>query len=176
MLIREARAVDAAAIARVHVDSWRTTYAGILPSDFLASLSYEEREQSWSRTLSAPDGRSFTCVAEDGEGRIVGFASGGREREGDPTYRGELYAIYVLAQCQRRGIGSRLTAAVVRRLVEQDIDSMLLWVLAGNPSRGFYENLGARRIREKPAKVGGIEVIEVAYGWSNLQSLSDLGA
>ena len=52
---------------------------------------------------------------------------------------------------------------------------MLLWVLADNPSRGFYETLGARRIREKRAKVGGIEVIEVAYGWSNLQYLSNLG-
>ena len=176
MLIREAHAVDAAAIARVHVDSWRTTYAGILPSDFLASLSYEEREQSWSRALSAPSRRSFICVAEAEEGRIVGFASGGPEREGDPAYKGELYAIYVLAQCQRRGIGSRLTAAVVRRLVEQDIDSMLLWVLADNPSRGFYETLGARRIGEKPARVGGIEVIEVAYGWSNLLYLSNLGA
>ena len=175
MLIREAHAVDAAAIARVHVDSWRTTYAGILPSDFLASLSYEGREQSWSRMLSAPGKRSFTCVAEDDEGRVVGFASGGPEREGDPAYKGELYAIYVLEQCQRRGIGRRLTAAVVRRLVEQDIDAMLLWVLAANPSRGFYETLGARRIREKATRVGGIEVVEVAYGWSTLRDLSNLG-
>ena len=87
-----------------------------------------------------------------------------------------MYAIYVLAQLQRRGIGARLTAAVVRRLVEQDIDSMLLWVLADNPSRGFYETLGGRRIREKATEVGGIEVIEVAYGWPDLQHLSQLGA
>ena len=175
MFIREAHAVDAAAIARVHVDSWRTTYAGLLPSDFLASLSYEEREQYWSRVLSASARTSFICVAEDEEGRIVGFASGGPERDGDAAYNGELYAIYVLAQCQRRGIGSRLTATVVRWLVEQDIDSMLLWVLADNPSRGFYETMGARRIREKAAKVGGIEVVEVAYGWSDLRDLSNLG-
>ena len=175
MLIREARAADAAAIARVHVDSWRTTYAGILPADFLAALSYATREESWSRVLSAPGGRSFTCVAEDEEGRIVGFASGGPEREGDPVYKGELYAIYVLAQCQRRGIGSRLTWAVVRSLVERDIESMLLWVLADNPSRGFYETLGARRIRERATEVGGIEVIEVAYGWPSLPRLSNLG-
>ena len=176
MLIREAHAVDAAAIARVHVDSWRTTYAGILPSDFLASLSYVKREQFWSRALSAPGRSSFICVAEDEEGRIVGFSSGGPERGGGLTYKGELYAIYVLAQCQRRGIGSRLTSAVVRRLVEQDIDSMLLWVLADNPSRGFYETLGARRIGEKAVDVGGIEVTEVAYGWSSLQHLLNLGA
>ena len=176
MLIREAHAVDAAAIARVHVDSWRTTYEGILPSDFLASLSYEEREQSWKESLSVPGGKTFICVAEDDEGRVVGFASGGPEREGNSVYRGELYAIYVLERCQRRGVGRCLAAAVIRRLVEQGIDSMMLWVLADNPSRGFYETLGGRRIREKTAEVGGIEVVEVAYGWSNLRDLSNLGA
>ena len=176
MLIREAHAADATAIARVHVDGWRTTYAGILPTGFLASLSYEERERSWSRALSAAGKRSFTYVAEDEDGRVVGFASGGPEREGDSTYKGELYAIYVLAQCQRRGVGRLLTAAVVRRLVEQDIDSMLLWVLADNPSRGFYESLGARRIREKAVEVGSIDVIEVAYGWTNLKYLFNLVA
>ena len=31
MKVREARASDAAAIARVHVDSWQTTYAHVLP-------------------------------------------------------------------------------------------------------------------------------------------------
>ena len=50
----------------------------------------------------------------------------------------------------------------------------MLWVLADNPSRGFYETLGARQIREKTAEVGGIEVIEVAYGWSSLRRLANL--
>ena len=175
MLIRKAHAVDVAAIARVHVDSWRTTYAGILPSDFLSSLSYEEREQSWNRALAAQDRTTCIYIAEDDEGRVVGFASGGPEREGDPVYKGELYAIYVLAPHQRRGIGSRLTAAVVRRLVEQGINSMLLWVLADNPSRRFYETLGGQSLREKPGEVGGIGVTEVAYGWSSLEYLSRLG-
>lgn len=39
MHIRKAAVEDAAAIAKVHVDSWRTTYKGIMPSDYLNSLS-----------------------------------------------------------------------------------------------------------------------------------------
>ena len=165
MLIREASASDVGAIARVHVDSWNTTYAGI------PSLSYENRELLWNKVLSARERTSFAYVAEDEEGVIAGFASGGPEREGDTIYRGELYSIYLLEQYQRRGIGRRLTLAVARRLLEQGIDSMLLWVLTDNPARKFYEGLGAKWIREKPISLGSVEAIEVAYGWRNLKEL-----
>ena len=52
MIIREATHADIPAIARLHVDSWRTTYKGILPDEFLADLNYEMRERQWQRTLS----------------------------------------------------------------------------------------------------------------------------
>ena len=44
MKIRRATSSDAANIAKVHVDSWRTTYQNVLPTDFLESLSYEKRK------------------------------------------------------------------------------------------------------------------------------------
>lgn len=43
MHIRRATETDAAAIARVQVDSWRSTYKGIVPEQHLISLSYKER-------------------------------------------------------------------------------------------------------------------------------------
>ena len=92
MLIREASPTDAAAIARVHVDSWRTTYAGIVPADYLADLSYARREQSWHDLLSTPIPSRCVYVAAQDTGEIVGFASGGPERSGNAIYRGELYA------------------------------------------------------------------------------------
>ena len=171
MRIREARPSDAHAIAKVHVDSWRTTYVDILPSEFLDSLSYAERERWWSEVLSPYKERTSVYVAEDENGAVVGFASGGAEREGDAAYLGELYAIYLLESQQRRGIGRRLTMAVACRLLERGFDSMLLWVLTDNPACKFYEALGAKRIGEKTIAIGGVEVIEVAYGWRNLQEL-----
>ncbi|BDI14956.1 hypothetical protein ANSO36C_07580 [Nostoc cf. commune SO-36] len=47
MAIREANLADAPAIAKVHVDTWRTTYSNLMPAKFLADLSYEERETKW---------------------------------------------------------------------------------------------------------------------------------
>ena len=83
--IREAVVADAGPIARAHVDSWRTTYPGIVPDDHLASLDVKEREDRWRVILEAVS-HDFTYVAESQEGEIVGFASGGPERSGDSLY------------------------------------------------------------------------------------------
>ena len=72
--IREAVPSDAPAIAKVHVDSWRTTYAGIVPDEDLASLSYGQREQAWQNILAHPDAYGFTLVAEAAGKGIVRFA------------------------------------------------------------------------------------------------------
>ena len=170
-MIREARPEDAPAIARVHVDSWRSTYTGIVPDEHLAALSYERREQGWRDALSNPDHPSFVYVAGDEAGKVVGFASGGPEREGHPDYKGELYAIYIFAEYQRRGLGRQLTQAVARRLLNAGTSSMLVWVLAGNPGRAFYEALGGQYLSEKKITIGEKELVEVAYGWKDIRAL-----
>ena len=68
--IREADPIDAGAIARVHVDTWRAAYAGILSAEFLAGLSYADREQMWQQALTADRPAMSMLVAETdgGEG------------------------------------------------------------------------------------------------------------
>jgi GNAT superfamily N-acetyltransferase len=169
--IRPANVNDAAAIAEVHVESWRTTYKGIVPDDFLARLSYEQREQLWRQVLTDPGSPSFVYVAEDDRGKVVGFASGGAERSGDTGYTGELYALYLLAQYQRQRIGRQLVITLVDRLMQEGMTALLLWVLAENPSRKFYERLGGQLVYEKTVTIGGVPLIEVAYGWRDAHTI-----
>lgn len=173
MLIREATLGDALGIARVHVDSWRSTYAGIVADDYLAKLSYEQRETVWKRNLTEPGQgtEKFTLVAEDSYGAIVAFASGGPERERDPIYTGELWAIYLLAEVQRAGIGRRLVAEVAARLARAGRTSMLVWVLAGNPACRFYERLGGREVRRKNVILESQALEHIAYGWTDTSAL-----
>jgi GNAT superfamily N-acetyltransferase len=171
MLIREASPTDADAIARVHVDSWRTTYTGIVPADYLVNLSYAQRAQFWRDLLSAPTQLGYVYVATHEAGQIVGFASGGPERSGDAIYQGELYAIYLLAHYQRQGLGRHLTMAVVKRLLRCGLPSMLVWVLAANPGRAFYATLGGQPVYEKETTIGATPLLEVAYGWPDLREL-----
>ena len=74
--IRAARMEDAGAIAHVHVESWRTTYTGIVPDAYLAGLDETLRTQLWREWLA---GETLVFVAE-WNGRVVGFANGGKNR------------------------------------------------------------------------------------------------
>jgi ribosomal protein S18 acetylase RimI-like enzyme len=169
--IREATPEDASGIARVHVDSWRTTYRGMMPDQLLDNLSYESRAHRWEQILSDPAGAGFTYVAQDRSGQIVGFASGGPDRDEDPRYQGELWAIYLLEEYQGRGIGRRLTQAVARRLADMGMHSMIVWVLADNPARRFYEALGGQYVGERDIEINGAKLREVAYGWADTSHL-----
>jgi ribosomal protein S18 acetylase RimI-like enzyme len=171
-IIRPARLEDVPGIAKVQVDSWRTSYKGLIADEFLAALTYERRMQVWSQNLTDPQNNSFLYVGETRLGEIAGFVSAGAEREGDPNYRGELYAIYLLQQAQRHGLGRKLVDIAMRELCERGYSSMLLWVLRDNlPARKFYEAIGGEALRQKSIEIGSQVLIEVAYGWKNLLTL-----
>ena len=163
-------------MARVHVDTWRTAYRDILPAGFLTTLSYEARTQRWRENLAQAGPQQFTLVAEDDAGELVGFAGGGPERDGTPGYDGEIYAVYVLAQHQHRGIGRQLMAACARHLANQQFGAAMLWALEANRrARSFYEALGGKLIGRKTQVIGDTPLIEVAYGWPDLAVLGSIG-
>lgn len=168
--IRPALAADANGIARVHVASWRTSYQGIVNDEILANLSVEERAMRWQRQLEAPQPGCFTYLAEQ-DGNILGFASGGPERSGDPVYKGEIYALYLLKEYQRQGIGRMLVEASILSLLANGWETMLIWVLRDNPSRRFYEAVGGVYVREQDVEIHGQKLVEVAYGWENLRKI-----
>ncbi|MDE2860273.1 MAG: GNAT family N-acetyltransferase [Chloroflexota bacterium] len=170
--IRAANPADAGSIARVHIDSWRTTYAGVVPAEYLASLSYQRRESGWSKVFTANEPARSIFVAETEGSDVVGFANGGPEREGDSTYRGELYAIYILQEHQNRGLGRHLVSAVTQRLLADGFSSMLVWVLEDNHrARRFYESLGGEQVGRKSVEIGGADLVEVSYGWKDIARL-----
>jgi ribosomal protein S18 acetylase RimI-like enzyme len=170
--IRSARLHDAPAIARVHVDSWRSTYRGIVPDSVLDSLNYDEREQMWRRAITDSLSQQFVYVAESMRGEIVGFVAGGPERTGDyPDHTGEIYAIYLHESAQGRGLGRGLMETGIRALLDQGHRSMLIWALTENPFCGFYRRLGGERIATQKVTMGRKTLEETAFGWKDIERL-----
>ena len=173
MTIRRGTVDDADALAAVHIASWRTTYPGIVDQQYIDSLTVEGRADAWRRRLSDDSQAAMDIfVAELPDRGIVGFASGGRIRQPEPGFDAELYAIYLLADVQRAGVGRQLVRAWAGSAIEHGFQSAVVRVLAANPACGFYEHLGARRIKEAQLPIGAKEYPEVWYAWADLNVLA----
>ena len=170
--VRRAEPADAQAIASVQTASWRTTYNGLVPAEFLANMDVGRRAAVWHTGLTDLTRRFCYFVAENADGEVVGFASGGPERDGDAIYKGELSAIYLLEAYQGQGVGKRLVQAVAGWLHDHHYHNMLIWVLAGNATGiGFYEAIGGQRVGSKNIVMGGETLEEYSYGWLDLTPL-----
>ena len=169
--MRAARPADAAHIAHVHRESWRTTYAGILPLAVIAREAGRKSEPMWRRRLSLQPPGAATWIAERAGHGIVGFASCGDARVPVEGIDGEIYALYVLQAHQQRGVGRELVRECARHFVRHGIFSFYLWVLKANRARLFYEALGGEVIGDRNERLGKHEFAEVAYGWHDLTNL-----
>jgi L-amino acid N-acyltransferase YncA len=165
--IRVATVQDAGAIARVHVESWRTTYAGIVPEAYLASLDVGQREASWREWL----GLDVDVFVAEVDGEVVGFVGGGAVREPVGGFDAELFAIYLLRETQGRGIGIALLRRLAGSLKERGFGSMVAWVLEDNSSGEFYSRSGGVRVASKEMEVGGVMLPVVAFGWKDLRAI-----
>ncbi len=170
--LRPARPADAAAIARVQVETWRAAYAGIVPDAYLVSLTESKQALQWNHTIRRAVAPETVLAAESADlpgGRIVGFGSCGRGRgSGGGPGGGEVFTLYVEPDWQGQGIGQMLLEALLARLHGGGLNQAVVWVLSGNPARFFYEALGGRRIAERKQRFAGVELAEAGYAWPDL--------
>lgn len=170
--IRRARTADAPGIGAVHVASWRSTYAGVLPESVLTNLSAPDQAGYYDRIIrggavvhvavaSGPD------ATAQGRGQVVGFVTGRRRRRA--LAEAEIETLYVLDDFRERGLGRQLMQAALAHLAARGCGSAFVWVLADNPSRWFYERMGGRRVADGSVEVGGMQVSQIAYRWDEIQ-------
>lgn len=161
---------DIGAVGELHVRSWQSAYAGLVPQSHLDGLDVAEHTERRRRHFAAANGQVDNLVAEEAAGRVVGWATLGpyRSDEGEESVRtddGEVYSLYLLPEQIGRGIGRALAEEVRRRAEVRGFGRLRLWVLEENTrARRFYERAGyAFDGGREPFTVGGVDVPEVRY-------------
>lgn len=161
---------DASDLAQLHIGGWQATYGGMVDPAFLASQTLESRTNDWTMWLA--DGQTQVLIARR-DGVAAGFISFGRLKTPPPgtshirpLYAAEIYAIYLLPEFWRQGIGTALMRGAVAALAEQKLTSLCLWVIEQNVrAQAFYAHLGGVKLGKKPAEIGGKKLTEICYGW-----------
>ncbi|MEK5068663.1 GNAT family N-acetyltransferase [Sporosarcina sp. FSL K6-1508] len=169
MNIRKATLSDAKGIAKVHVDSWKSTYINIIPDEFLETLSYDQRTDLWNRNISKEG--NYVFVAENNEREIVGFADCGKRDGNNVDNSGDLTSIYLLEEYQGRGVGKQLLKQLVLQFEELGFNRVFVEVLEDNKTRYFYEYYGANLLESEKTTIAGTELNLLIYEWNNLNEL-----
>ena len=140
--------------AYVHYKSWHESYSDIVDADYLNNKVTLEKCEAMAQKF--PEN---TLVAKL-DGRVVGFAAYGKYRGDDLSDCGEIYAIYVLEEYQKRKIGYALMTASLGRLMEYD--KVALWVFKDNAKAiDFYEKVGFRPDGKENVFSLGTELTEI---------------
>lgn len=142
LTIRLAQPEDAAVVARIHIDSWKIAYRGLVPDAFLDGMNYANREAAIKNAIANHQDETYLAKAQ---GEAVGILTIGTSRDSDldSTTVGEIWGIYLHPQHWRRGYGRLLVDFAEDSLLRRGNRVIVLWVFEGNSrARRFYEAVG----------------------------------
>jgi len=169
LTVRTARPEDAADLARIYIESWQDTYAGVISHTLLGAMSRKSHTARWQATIKTMDRQGGTVlVAEEPGFGPVGLCSLGRARDRALGFEGEVYTLYVDPAFLGRGTGRALLCGAFEALKERKLRSCLIWSHARNNACFFYEAMGGRRVATRTTRLMGELTPEIGFGWTRL--------
>lgn len=159
---RRAQRADADTIAKVHDKAWWNAYSGMVPHQALARMVQRRGPAWWASAIA----RRTVILVLEMQGKIVGYATIGRNRVKTLPFDGEIYEIYLLPEYQGVGLGAHLFLAALGELKRRGLKGSVVWVLADNePAVRFYKNAGGREIASGRESFDGVTLKKLAFGW-----------
>lgn len=123
-------------------------------AELSGQLSYPTSEADVARRLRAlpQDGSHVVFIAEDGAGRVVGWAHTYALHFVGSDLRAEVAGLVVDDSCRRSGVGVALMARIEDWAREKGLPAVTLRSnVIREPAHKFYEKLGYTRIKTQHA-------------------------
>ncbi|HEU4570989.1 MAG TPA: GNAT family N-acetyltransferase [Gemmatimonadales bacterium] len=141
MTTRRATLADAAAVAALHLASWRSAYRPFLPPGVLDALSLDAHTATWERRAGIP---RVEILLEEERGTLIAFCAHGPSGDEDAgTETWEIKNLHVDPARRRTGSGGRLFDLAVAHARREGARALTLWVVEANASaRAFYQKKG----------------------------------
>jgi len=137
--VRPAVEQDAPAMARVHVESWRETYRGLMSDAVLDDPDFiARREKFWTAALTDPRYAAQQVAIAERDSLLIGIAMAGPAQEPAVDWSAQLYLLYTYTAVHGLGAGAALLDAVI-----EPTSVVGLWVADPNPrAQAFYRKHG----------------------------------
>ncbi len=161
VIVRSAKAGDAALLASVFREAWQNAYAGLIPHASLQNI-LQRRDSAWWRSQIRT---GEPIIVLEVAGKVGGYATAGIARSRG-AYQGEIYELYLIPTFQGLGLGEYLFEACRYRLDQRRLKGMIVWALSGNDRAiEFYERRGGRPVAKVQERFGKAKLENIALGW-----------
>lgn len=168
MEIRKAEDIDLKQAAIIYLDSWRIAYKGLLPTDFLNSLSYIQFEEKLLKYKYQPD--NGICVAFDDHNEMIAFISYTPYQQIESCLL--LDSLHVVPKAQNKGVGKSLIIKFFEYAKKTGYKSASVEVIKGNDrAESIYKYLGANFSHDFTANYDGLPINSKLLIWDNLRDL-----
>jgi len=161
---------DIESIARLHAQSWRSAYRGMLSDEYLDQHVVADRLEFWSaRFASVPAERRLVLQAVS-HGVLMGFVCVLLDAE--PNWGARLDNLHVSPESKGTGIGFALFQAAREWIASvSPATAMHLWcVEANHVARRFYDRQGGTIVEAATRPVAQeLSVPELRYWWAPLR-------
>lgn len=157
MTIRPATATDAAGIAAVADETWRATYAGILPEEAIGQFLVDAYATAALEARIERADRFDVAVAE-GDGTVVGFSEWTAAPDADEALWA---ATYVRPAWQRRGIGRTFLLGAVAAYRGRRTRLVVVVAEANAAGGAFYRAMGFVPVERLDSGILGTPIREI---------------
>lgn len=167
MDIRNMEKIDIPFVVDINIEMWKKTYKGIM-SEEIFLMREKNRENSMNIIKEKLENKENFYKVVSIDNKIVGFVSYGKNRDTEADNLGEVYAIYILEEFHKKGIGKKLISYVKNDLKEKGYTSLVIWTLEENPNKKFYEKLGGKEFSNRQIDIFGQKLKEIGYLYENI--------
>lgn len=136
--LRKAVQVDVHEIARIHVNSWKVAFAGLISERYINRHTYSSRVDEWSEIIKT---NAETVVVAENKGKMVGFMSYSAHFPFSKILT--LNKLYLCPSVFGRKLGSQLMSYLTNQAKALGITTIYLYVLDSNGAAiVFYSKQG----------------------------------
>lgn len=167
MNIRNMDIMDISFVVDINIQMWRKTYKEIINEEVFV-MREKNREISINIIKEKLESKDNFYKVVSIDNKIVGFISYGKNRDMGEDNLGEIYAIYILEEFHKKGIGKKLLSYAKDDLKEKGYSSLVIWTLEENKNREFYEKIGGKEFSNRQIDIFGQKIKEIGYLYKNI--------
>ena len=138
IIYEKATEQDAKSIRYIGAYSWKETYTGLVPEDYLdyKTAHYEDKVEREKELINDINNNYYVARVDN---KTVGYVLYGKTNNEKYKDYGYVGALYLLNEYQGYGIGKQLFKIALEGLKEMGYSKMMLECMAGNNTINFYK-------------------------------------